>query len=111
MKQRKIPQRKCIACQKMLGKREMVRIVRTPEGRIEVDLTGKKNGRGAYLCGKLEGLNKAKKTKALDRALKANIPPEIYADLEEEFEHFNDKYVHVKCELNVNANDGSGDPT
>lgn len=93
----------------MLGKREMVRVVRTPEGGIELDLTGKKNGRGAYLCGKLDGLNKAKKSRALDRALKANIPAEVYEQLEREFAVLHAKYAAVKCELNADGDDGTGD--
>jgi uncharacterized protein len=78
----------------------MVRVVRTPEGNVELDLTGKKNGRGAYLCGKLDGFYKAKKSRALDRALKFNIPPEVYDQLEQEFIRLNEKYAAVKCELN-----------
>lgn len=98
MKQRKIPQRKCVTCQKMLSKKEMVRIVRSPEGEVSVDLTGKKNGRGAYLCGRSDSFKLARKNKVLDRALKVNISQEIYDQLEEEFIRFNEKYASVKCE-------------
>jgi predicted RNA-binding protein YlxR (DUF448 family) len=100
MKQRKIPQRKCVACHKMLSKKEMVRIVRTPEGTIEMDLSGKKNGRGAYVCGKWDGFKLARKQKALDRALKANISGEVYDELEQVFIRMNEKYSDVKCEMN-----------
>jgi uncharacterized protein len=83
----------------------MVRIVRTPEGTIELDLTGKKNGRGAYMCGKLDGFYKAKRSRALDRALKLNITPEVYDQLEQEFSRLNEKYASVKCELNRDESD------
>lgn len=99
MKQRKIPQRKCVACQKTLSKREMVRVVRTPVGNVELDLTGKMNGRGAYLCGKWDGFKLAKKSKVLDRALKTNISSEVYDQLEEQFIRMNEQYLSVKCEL------------
>jgi predicted RNA-binding protein YlxR (DUF448 family) len=100
MKVRKIPQRKCIACQKMLSKKEMVRIVRTPDGAIEVDLTGKKNGRGAYICGKTVGFALAKKQRSLERALKTNIDPDVYDELEQLFARMNDNFRDVECELN-----------
>jgi predicted RNA-binding protein YlxR (DUF448 family) len=69
MKQRKVPLRKCVASQEMMPKKELIRVVRTPEGEVLIDLTGKKSGRGAYICGKLEYFKLAQKTKALDRAL------------------------------------------
>lgn len=97
MKVRKVPQRKCIVCQKMLSKKEMVRVVRTPEGSVEIDLTGKKNGRGAYLCGKWDGFKQAKKTKAFDRALKTNMSPEDYDRLEQDFIAIHEKYKTVNC--------------
>ncbi|OGX60658.1 MAG: nucleic-acid-binding protein [Paenibacillus sp. RIFOXYA1_FULL_44_5] len=100
MKQRKIPQRKCITCQKSLAKREMVRIVRTPEGSVEIDFTGKKNGRGAYVCGRLDGFKLTRKHRTLDRALKTNISDETYDRLEQEFAHMNEQYKDVKCERN-----------
>lgn len=63
MKQRKVPLRKCVASQQMMPKKELIRVVRTPEGEVLIDLTGKKSGRGAYICGKLEYFKLAQKTK------------------------------------------------
>jgi len=83
MKQRKIPMRKCVASQEMFPKKSLVRIVRTPENEIVIDPTGKKSGRGAYLCAKLEYIDLAQKKKALDRALKVQVSPEIYDQLRE----------------------------
>lgn len=100
MKLRKIPQRKCVTCQKTLTKKEMIRIVRTPEGEVALDLTSKKNGRGAYVCGRYEGFVKARKSKALERALKISIPPEKYDELDQQFLQWKDKYTDVKCENN-----------
>lgn len=97
MKVRKVPQRKCIVCQKTLSKREMLRIVRTPEGQVELDPSGKKNGRGAYLCGDAEAFKKARKTKAFERALKVNLTPEQYDELERSFAAVQDKYKSVSC--------------
>ncbi len=70
---KKIPMRMCVACREMKPKKELVRIVRTPEGPVEADLTGKKNGRGAYLCRSEECLEKAIKIHALDRALDVRL--------------------------------------
>jgi predicted RNA-binding protein YlxR (DUF448 family) len=83
MKQRKIPMRKCVASQEMFPKKSLIRVVRTPENEIVIDPTGKKAGRGAYLCAKLEYIDLAQKKKALDRALKTHVPPEIYDQLRE----------------------------
>jgi predicted RNA-binding protein YlxR (DUF448 family) len=85
MKERKIPLRKCVACQEMLGKRTLIRIVRTPEGQIMIDTTGKKPGRGAYFCGKFNCFKQIKKSRGLDRALNASVSPEVYEQLEKEF--------------------------
>jgi predicted RNA-binding protein YlxR (DUF448 family) len=101
LKARKIPQRKCVACQDMMPKRELIRIVRSPLGDIQIDLTGKKPGRGAYLCGKVGCFKLAKKSKAFERALKAPVSPEIYDRLEEEF---------IKVEVEFQAGkQGQGD--
>ena len=70
---KKIPMRMCVACREMKPKKELIRIVRTPEGPVEADLTGKKNGRGAYLCRNAECLEKAVKIRALDRALDTKL--------------------------------------
>lgn len=81
---RKIPQRSCMGCQAKKDKRELVRIVRSPEGEITVDLTGKKPGRGAYICPDLECLNKVVKSKRLERSLETTISEEIYETLKEQ---------------------------
>ena len=83
-RQKKIPVRRCVGCNAQKEKRALVRIVRSPEGEISVDLTGKKSGRGAYLCASAACLAKARKAKRLERALETPIPPEVYARLEEE---------------------------
>ena len=85
MRPRKIPQRKCVACQEMMPKKELIRIVRSPQGDIHIDLTGKKPGRGAYLCGKVACFKLAKKSKAFERALKTPVAAEIYDRLEADF--------------------------
>ena len=84
MAERKIPLRKCIGCGEMKDKRTLVRIVRNKEGEISVDLTGKKPGRGAYICKNIECLNKAEKAKRLERAFSAQISPEIYDTMRRE---------------------------
>ena len=83
---KKIPMRQCIGCGEMKGKKEMMRILKTPENEIVLDITGKKNGRGAYLCRQAECLKRARKSKGLERSLKIGIPDEIYEKLEKEFE-------------------------
>ena len=84
MAERKIPLRKCIGCSEMKDKRELVRIVRNKEGEISVDLTGKKPGRGAYICKNAACLEKAQKAKRLERAFSAKIEPEIYDTMRRE---------------------------
>ena len=83
---KKIPMRKCVGCQEMKSKKELIRIIHTPEDELVVDSTGRKNGRGAYLCADSECLKKAEKSKGLERSLKTAIPKEIYEQLEEEME-------------------------
>ncbi|GED13123.1 hypothetical protein AM501_20820 [Aneurinibacillus migulanus] len=85
MKSRKTPQRKCIATQEMYDKRDMLRIVRTPEGEVKVDPTGKASGRGAYVCRSREAFDIVKKKKLLNRALKAEVTDAMYEALEQEF--------------------------
>ncbi len=82
MKARKIPMRTCVVTRESFEKRELIRIVRTKEGIVEVDLTGKKNGKGAYLKLSQEVIDKARKNKALNRALEVEIPESIYEELE-----------------------------
>ncbi len=81
---KKLPVRTCTGCGQPKEKRELIRIVRTPEGSILIDPTGKKSGRGAYICRDIECLKKAKKAKRLEKALSAQIPDEVYAQLEAE---------------------------
>lgn len=82
---KKIPMRKCVATQEQCPKKELIRIVRTPEQGVEIDISGKMNGRGAYLKKSMEALEIAKKRKALARALECEIPEEVYKKLEEMF--------------------------
>ncbi len=83
---KKIPMRKCIGCQEMKNKKEMMRVLRTPEDTIVLDTTGRKNGRGAYLCFSGECFEKAVKSKGLERSLKMSIPAEVYDSLKKEIE-------------------------
>ena len=84
MQAKKVPMRMCTGCGEHFPKKEVVRVVRSAEGNISVDLTGKKSGRGAYICQKVECLKKARKTKRLERAFECQIPDEVYERLEEE---------------------------
>ena len=79
---KKVPMRKCIGCGEMKNKKELVRVIHTPEDEILIDSTGKKNGRGAYICNAPECLEKARKSKGLERSLKTVIPAEVYEALE-----------------------------
>ncbi len=83
---KKVPMRKCIGCNEMKNKKEMMRVIRTPENEIVLDTTGKKNGRGAYLCFSRECLEKAVKSRGLERSLKVPIPREVLESLEKELE-------------------------
>ena len=84
--QKKIPQRQCMGCRERKEKRQMIRVVRTPEGAVNLDFSGKMNGRGAYICPDPDCLKKALRSKALDRSLEVTIPEEVYARLEKEME-------------------------
>ncbi|MCC8102153.1 MAG: YlxR family protein [Clostridiales bacterium] len=86
-----MPTRKCTGCQEMKSKREMLRVLRTPEGEIVVDVTGRKNGRGAYLCRSRDCLEKALKNKGLERSLKCAIPEETYESLKKEIESIDER--------------------
>ena len=79
---RKIPMRKCVGCNEMKPKRELTRVVRSPEGTISLDFTGKANGRGAYLCPSAECLKKARKRRSLERAFSCAVDGLIYDELE-----------------------------
>lgn len=81
---RKIPMRQCIGCREMKNKKEMLRVIKTPEEEIVLDATGKKNGRGAYVCFSQDCLDKAVKNKGLERSLKMHIPENVYEQLREE---------------------------
>ena len=84
MAEKKIPLRKCTGCGEMKPKKELIRVLKTVESEIVLDKTGKKNGRGAYLCNSLECFQKARKTRGLERSLQIKIPDEIYETLEKE---------------------------
>lgn len=84
MQQKKVPMRMCTGCGEMKPKKELVRIVHNAEGEISLDTTGKKPGRGAYVCKDPQCLKKAKKAKRFERAFGCAVPEEIYARLEEE---------------------------
>ena len=84
LKQKKIPVRRCVGCNAQRPKRELVRVVRSPEGEFSVDFTGKKPGRGAYICHKRECFDKAKKSHGLERSFKSPIDAAVYDLLERE---------------------------
>ena len=79
---KKIPMRRCLATNLSFPKKELLRIVRTPEGEVKVDLTGKLNGKGAYISKTNEALKLARSNKALSRALEVNIPEDVYQEIE-----------------------------
>ena len=81
MKQKKIPMRSCVITREKLPKKELIRVVRTPEGNIIIDESGKSNGQGAYLKRDLEVIAKAKKSKVLNRILEVEVPDSIYEEL------------------------------
>ena len=83
---KKVPQRQCIGCGEMKNKKEMIRILKTPEGEFVVDATGRKNGRGAYICPSTDSFKKEVKGKGLERSFKMAIPKEVYETLEKEME-------------------------
>ena len=84
--QKKIPQRQCMGCRERLDKRLLIRVVRTPEGNVQLDFSGKLSGRGAYICPKADCLKKAQKAKSLERSLEVPIPEEVYERLSREIE-------------------------
>ena len=83
-KQKKIPTRRCTGCGESFPKKDLIRVVRSPEGELSIDFTGKKSGRGAYICQKTECFRKAKRGGRLSRSLGVPISPEIYDSLEHE---------------------------
>ncbi|QAT51140.1 YlxR family protein [Caproiciproducens sp. NJN-50] len=84
MQKRKVPLRMCAGCGQMKPKKELVRVVKSPEGEISLDLTGRKPGRGAYVCRSADCLKAARKARRLEKAFSCRIPDEVYDRLEEE---------------------------
>ena len=87
MQQKKRPMRRCIGCNTMFPKRELVRVVKAPDGTLSLDLTGKKSGRGAYICRSMDCLRAARKARRLERAFACAIPDDVYDAMEEELAH------------------------
>ena len=85
--QKKVPVRRCVGCGEHYPKAELVRVLRTPEGEAILDLTGKKSGRGAYICKKASCLKKARKSKRIETSLECSIPEAVYDRMEEEISH------------------------
>ncbi|MBQ8141493.1 MAG: YlxR family protein [Clostridia bacterium] len=84
VKKRKIPERQCLGCNEHKPKSELLRVVKDPEGNISLDFTGKKSGRGAYICRSLKCLKKARKSRRIDRSLDCDVPDEVYDRMETE---------------------------
>lgn len=81
---KKIPQRQCLGCNEHKPKRELLRVVKAPDGEISLDFTGKKSGRGAYICKDIHCLKKARKSRRIDRSLSCTVPEEVYDRMESE---------------------------
>ncbi len=88
MQKKKIPLRKCTGCGEMKPKKELVRVVKTPDNEVLIDLTGKVNGRGAYICPNAECLKIARKSKRIERSFQMQIPDEVYNKMEEELKTY-----------------------
>ena len=84
VKPRKIPMRMCVGCREMKPKAQLLRVVKPQEGEARIDRTGKAQGRGAYICGRLECLRRSRKSRALERALETGIDDEVFAQLEQQ---------------------------
>ena len=84
MTNKKVPMRQCVGCGEMKSKKELLRVIKTPEEDIVLDATGRKNGRGAYICASIECLKNAQKKHGLERSLKVSIPEDVYESLEQE---------------------------
>ena len=84
MVNKKVPMRQCVGCGEMKSKKELIRVIKTPEEEIVLDVTGRKNGRGAYICASMECLKNAQRKKGLERSLKVVIPENVYDSLEQE---------------------------
>lgn len=85
MKAKKIPMRMCLGCGEMKDKRDMIRVVKSPDGEISLDFTGKKSGRGAYICASSQCLEKARKAKRFEKSLSCRIDDSVYEVLKNEF--------------------------
>ena len=79
---KKIPMRQCVGCREMKEKRSLIRVVKSPEGEVSLDFRGKLPGRGAYVCPNPDCLKRARKSRALERAFSARLPPEVWEELE-----------------------------
>ena len=86
-KQKKIPERQCLGCNAHKPKRELLRVVRTPDGEIVLDFTGKKSGRGAYICRDVKCLRRARKSRRIENSLQVSIPEQVYDNMERELEN------------------------
>ena len=84
---KKVPMRQCTGCREMRSKRDMIRVIKTAENELCIDATGRKNGRGAYICPNMDCLKQAMKNRGLERSLKTAIPEMVYQQLEEEMSH------------------------
>lgn len=82
--QKKIPTRKCVGCGEMRDKKDLIRVIKAPDGEIRLDTTGRANGRGAYICNSAECLKKAVKNRGLEKSLKAQIPEDILEQMNKE---------------------------
>lgn len=91
MKQKKIPMRRCNGCNEQKPKNELVRVVKSSDGNIALDLTGKMSGRGAYICNSIDCLSKAKKSRRIDRVFETAIPDSVWAQMEETIKTNDDK--------------------
>lgn len=90
MIKKKVPMRKCTGCQEMKNKKELIRVVRNDAGEFSLDATGKKPGRGAYVCRNIECLEKACKNKGLERSFKTAVPKDLYEELKNQMEESNE---------------------
>ncbi|MNI42700.1 hypothetical protein D3C73_970010 [compost metagenome] len=105
MKTRKVPLRKCVACQQMMPKKSLIRVVRSPEGEVSIDLSGKKSGRGAYLCGQVACFKLAHKNRALDRALKSTVGQDVYEQLAKDFLAVEEEFISSRDKVEDEADE------
>lgn len=91
VKVRKIPMRQCMGCNEHKPKNDLLRVVRSPEGEISLDMTGRKSGRGAYICKDVKCLRRTRKSRRLDHTLECTIPDAVYDRMEEELEAYADE--------------------